>query len=146
MMMDEGPGGGAAEADAEEAAGPGEVVDKKPWLKDPRALTRSNSPTSRPPRSTIWVSVRRLEPNHPMVAEGYEHICIKPGCFQFFKLNMSSGNWATNPAPSHAKTCHPKTSGAPYIEPRTPKQVRYMRTYVFTPIQFGGDGPALGAA
>ena len=40
MMMDEGPGGGAAEADAEEAAGPGEVVDKKPWLKDPRALTR----------------------------------------------------------------------------------------------------------
>jgi hypothetical protein len=121
FMMSPGGGGGAA---AEGGGAAAEDDDKEPWEKNPRYLTRTNSPSSRPARSDIWATVRRLQDTHPKVSDGgYTHICTEPGCGCFLKLNKTSGNWGTNPALTHAKRCHTKTSGAAYIKTAENSQV-----------------------
>jgi hypothetical protein len=116
FMMSPGAGGGGDGKAAEEE-------DKEPWEKNPRYLTRANSPTPRPARSDIWGTVKRLQDTHPKVAGGYTHICIEEDCGHFFKLNKKSGHWGTNPALTHAKLRHAESSGATYIKTETSNQV-----------------------
>ena len=117
FMVSPGEGGGGDGKAAEEE-------DKEPWEKNPRYLTRANSPTSRQARSDIWVSVRRLQETHPKVADGgYTQICTESNCGHFLKLNKTSGNCGTNPALTRAKKYHSDTSGATYMKTEDLSQV-----------------------
>jgi len=65
IMMPAGGAGAATDAPAE--------VDQEPWRKNPRVFTRTNSPASRPVRSGIWTTVRRLYDTHPANG-GFAHL------------------------------------------------------------------------
>ena len=120
--MQEGEGGGAAEAET------------KPWDEDKQYRTRANSPTKFAAKSNIWKEIKRLETGsddkeaHPMVAEGKTHTCTL--CGVFFKLaknkgkgGTGTGSWVTSAAIDHAKDKHPETIGAEYIEAAAKLQV-----------------------
>ena len=101
-------------ADEDEVA---EGEGAKPWKLNPSYRTRANSPTRLPSTSLVWAKVRRLEYNHPKVADGYTHVCIEVGCGAFMKLVKAkdSSCWPTTRAGEHLKNAHPESCGKPAV-------------------------------
>ena len=70
----------AEEEEEEEEEQPDEVEeddgDVDPHEPLQKKYYRENSPGKRAARSDVWKFVKRLTGGHPMLAEGYTHVCL----------------------------------------------------------------------
>jgi hypothetical protein len=118
-----------SESDSEDDEGGeqcGDPEGERPWLEDPTYRTRPNTPTKHSSRSNCWHHALRLGLDHPMIEEGYTHICAVQGCGHFYKLTKlpKKNYWSNNNCLYHLKKMHGGDAGAWTIKADLEAQVR----------------------
>ena len=74
----------------------------------------------------MWKVVKRLTGGHPMLAEGYTHVCMctiddpEGFCNTFLKLSRQipkdpKSAWVSSPAVIHVRDNHPDSSAGPQV-------------------------------
>lgn len=116
-----------------EAAGAGDAPPPF-WKADARLKTRSNSPTKHPSKSLIWTSVRRLDIDHPLMLQGFTHICTEEGCSTPLKLVKPKDKdyWTNTLAIAHAKKFHPDSSGKSFLKDEASNKVNVSPPFCST--------------